>query len=218
MTNLLKLKLQTVWGVIQESWPAAGKRFGAALALQPIDHRWIMRRGPALLGWPGMAGIGVLTACTAFYFSAIHPAQGKLASTRLSVLTLQDQLKRGVHGQDSDRRAPAEQLARFYKLFPRDNDLPLWLDKVFASAQSQGIGLDQGEYKATRDKEGGMVRFQMTFPVKGDYPRIRKYLSSLMADIPALSLQQVRFKRQKVGDAMVEADIKLVLYLLEQKS
>ncbi len=81
------------------------------------------------------------------------------------------------------------------------------MEKIFASAQSHGIELEQGEYKVTRDKEGGLVRFQMTFPVKGNYPQIRKYLTALKADIPTLSLQQVQFKRQKVGDAMVEANI-----------
>jgi len=62
------------------------------------------------------------------------------------------------------------------------------------------------------------VHFQMTFPVKGNYPQIRKFLTALKVDIPSLSLQQVQFQRQKVGDAMVEANIKLVLYFLEQKS
>ena len=222
MTNLLKHRLQLLRGFFREkklfNWPLAGKRLGSGFVLQPIDRRWIARRGPALLGWPGVTGIGLLVACAAFYLSTVQSAQEKLASTRLNVLALQDQFKRGGGEQKANQRTPEEQLARFYQLFPRDKDLPVWLEKIFDSAEKQGIGLDQGEYKVTRDKEGGLVRFQMTFPVKGEYPRIRKYLSSLMTDIPTLSLQQVQFKRQKVGDAIVEAHIKLVLYLLEQGS
>lgn len=182
------------------------------------DTRCLMRRAPILLGWPGVAAIGLLTACSAFYFSTIQQAQEKLASTRLSVLALQDQLKLAGQGQNANQRTPEEQIAQFYRLFPQNRDLPQCMEKIFVSARSQGIGLEQGEYKVTRDKEGGLVRFQMTFPVKGDYPRIRKYLTALMADIPTLSLQQVKFKRQNVGDAMVEANINLVLFLLEQKS
>lgn len=184
----------------------------------PLDTRYLMRRAPVLLGWPGVAGIALLLACCVFYFSTIQQAQEKLASTRLGVLALQDQLKSAGNGQAADQHTPEEQVARFYRLFPRNKDLPQCMEKIFASAQSQGIGLEQGEYKVTRDKEGRLVRFQMTFPVRGDYPRIRKFLTSLMADIPALSLQQVKFKRQKVGDAMVEANINFVLFLLEQKS
>ena len=185
---------------------------------QPVDLHRLRRRAPTLLGWPGVVGIGLLTACTAFYFSTIQQAQQKLAATRYSVLALQDQSRQSDPALKSNPHSREEQLAQFYRLFPQDKDLLQWMEKIFDTAQSQGIGLEQGEYKVTRNDEGGLVRFQMTFPVKGDYPRIRKYLTSLMADIPTLSLQQVQFKRQKVGDAMVEANIKLVLFLLEQKS
>lgn len=198
------------------NWSVAGSAIRQRLVFSPLNTRSLMRRAPVLLGWPGMAGIALLTACTAFYFSTIQQAQEKLASTQYSVLALQDELKRAGHGPNTNR-TPDEQIAQFYRLFPQDKDLPQWMEKIFATAQSQGIELEQGEYKVTRDKQGGLVRFQMTFPVKGAYPQIRKYLTSLMADIPALSLQQVKFKRQKVGDAMVEANIDLVLYLLEQK-
>ncbi len=186
--------------------------------LVPPDTRCLMRRAPVLLGWPGMVGIGLLTACIAFYFSTIREAQERLASVRVGALALQDQVRLAAHGQNTEQRTPEEQVAQFFRMFPRDKDLPQCMEKIFASAQSQGIGLEKGEYKVTQDKEGGLVRFQMTFPIKGDYPRIRKYLTSLTSDMPTLSLQQVKFKRQKVGDPTVEADINLVLFLLEQKS
>ena len=198
--------------------PLARKVTVPRFSFQPMELRLIMRRAPTLLGWPGMAGIGVLTACAAFYLSTILQAEKQLASLHHRVLTVQDQLKHGDQGSHSSQRTPEEQLAKFYSLFPQHDDLPQRMEKIFSSAQSHGIGLEQGEYKVTRESEGGLVRFQMTFPVKGDYPRIRKYLSSLMTDIPTLALQQVQFKREKVGDATVDADIKLVLYLLEQRS
>ena len=135
----------------------------------------------------------------------------------IDVLALQDQVQRESQAPTAGQPAPGDALVRFYQSFPQDKDLPLWLEKIFASAQMRKIELDRGEYKVTSDKDGGFVRFQMTFPVKGEYPRIRKYLSSLMSDIPTLSLQQVQFKREKVGDTMVEANIRMVLYLLEQK-
>jgi hypothetical protein len=222
MTNLLKLRLQAIRGIFQKLKlfrpPAAGKVPGNRFVPKSMDRRWIMRRGPELLGWPGVIGAGLLAACAAFYVSAIFPAQGKLSAIRLDVLALQDQAQRESQAPTAGQPAPGEALVRFYQSFPQDKDLPLWLEKIFASAQIRKIEIDRGEYKVSSDKEGGFVRFQMTFPVKGEYPRIRKYLSSLMSDIPTLSLQQVQFKREKVGDTMVEANIRMVLYLLEQKS
>lgn len=84
-------------------------------------------------------------------------------------------------------------------------------------AESCGIRLNEGEYKATSDKVGRIVRFQMTLPVKGEYPQIRKFLAALPSELPAVALQGVHFERQKVADPGVEAKLKLVLYL-EQES
>lgn len=82
-----------------------------------------------------------------------------------------------------------------------------------ALAESRGIRLNEGEYKATSDKAGRIVRFQMTLPVKGEYPQIRKFLSALPSELPVVALQSVQFERQKVADPAVEAKLKLVLYL-----
>lgn len=183
-----------------------------------LNTRWLKRRGIDLLGWPGVVAIGLLSICPAFYFSAILPAQEKLASTRHSVLALQERMNNAGTGENADQRTPEEQLADIYRMFPDGSDLPASLEKIFALAQSQGIGLDKGEYQVTRNNKGKLVSFQVMLPVKGEYTQIRKYIDALRADIPVLSLQQVQFKRQKIGDRVVEANIKLALYLLEQRS
>lgn len=221
MTDFLRHWLQKTQHVPLKKmgfqWAATREWVRTKVAMRSLNLPWIKRHGLSLLGWPGVIGIGLLTACVAFYFSTIRPAQAKLALINHSAAALQDQMNHGL-GAGMDRLPPEEQLAEFYRMFPQDRNLPQWLEKIFTSAQSQGIWLRQGEYKVTRDKRGNLILFHMTFPVKGDYPRIRKYLVSLMNDIPTLSLQEAQFKRQKVSEEVVDANIKLVLYLLEQRS
>lgn len=196
---------------------SAGRAY-PRLAASSLSLRWVKRRGLGLLGWPGVAGIGLLSICPAFYFSAILPMQERLASTRNSVIALQEQVKHaGRNGQGASQRTPEEQLDEFYRMFPEGRNMPEYLEKIFSSAQKQGISLDQGEYKVTSDQKGNLVSFQMTLPIKGEYPQIRKYLAALLADIPVLSLQQVQFKRRKVDNSLVEANVRLVLYFLEQR-
>ena len=101
----------------------------------------------------------------------------------------------------------------FYQKFPDEGNASLWMGKLVALAASRGINLNDGEYKATHDKIGKLVRFQMTLPVNGKYPQIRKFLSDLQGTLPAVALENVQFERQKVADPNVEATIKLVLYL-----
>ena len=84
-------------------------------------------------------------------------------------------------------------------------------------AERNGLSLNQGEYKATRDKVGRLVRLQMTLPVKGEYSQIRRFLSALPAETPIIALENVQFARQNIADSTVEARIRLALYL-EQAS
>ena len=174
---------------------------------------WARRRWLHLFGWPGAVGAGLLSMCTALYLSTIQPAQMRLNEVHESAVSIQERVQRAANGLNHSELAPAEQLAEFYRIFPNEKSLLPWLEKIFALAQANGIRLDQGEYKVTRDKVGKLLRFQMTLPVNSGYPQIRKYLNSLRAEIPIISMEHLQFERQKVNDSEVEAKIKLALYL-----
>jgi hypothetical protein len=49
--------------------------------------------------------------------------------------------------------------------------------------------------------------------VRGEYRQIRHFLTATGAALPIVSLEQVQFERQKVGDPLIDARIRLVLYL-----
>lgn len=182
----------------------------AGIAASPYmtRRRWIF-----LFGWPGVAGAGLLVACLVFYGSAIRPLQSRLEAAHQVAVELQGQAQRGAKRRE---QTPTEQLAEFYRAFPNEKDLLSWMEKIFTLAQNQGISLDQGEYKLNRDKAGKLVRFQMVLPIKGEYPQIRKYLDSLLTEIPVVSLEHLQLERQKVGDPVLEARISLALYLEQE--
>ena len=181
-----------------------------------LARRWHPHRLLRRLGWPGVVGIGVLVMCMAFYLSALQPEQARLRETRQALASLRQQIDAAGRGAGNGERPPAEQLADFYRLFPSESDLPDWLGKIFAAAQAQGLVLEQGEYKAGMDKIGRLMHYQITLPVKGDYPQIRRFLAALGKDVPIAALEQVEFERQKVGVAQVDCKIKLNLYLERQ--
>jgi hypothetical protein len=182
----------------------------SSMAASPLLAR---RRWLNLFGLPGVLGAGLLAACPAFYLSAIYPAQERLNHARESAASIQERVRLASNGLAQRELTPAEQLAEFYRIFPNDKNLQPWLEKVFTLAESNGIRLDQGEYKVTRDKVGKLVRFQMTLPIRSEYPQIRKYLNSLRAGIPIMAMEHLQFERQKINDPEVEATIRLALYL-----
>lgn len=175
--------------------------------------RWTLRRWVVRMEWPGVVGIGILVISSAFYFSTISPEQARLNRAHHNA----EQHEQDSDSHNSSTHSPEAQLALFYQKFPAEGNASLWMGKLMALASSRGINLNDGEYKATRDKVGKLVRFQMTLPVNGKYTQIRKFLSDLQDTLPVVALENVQFERQKVADPNVEATIKLVLYL-EQAS
>lgn len=186
---------------------------GAALAWLRIAVRAQPRQVLSRLGMPGIVAIGLLTACVGFYASVMVPLDSRIDEVRDSVQTLTDRVEQATSDSRRGALPVAEQLAEFYRLFPRQAQLTDTVDKVFRAATAQGIALQRGEYRVAEDKPGKLRRFQMLLPVKAEYPRIRRFLANVAAEVPTVALEHIEFERQKIGDPQVEATIKLALYL-----
>ena len=191
--------------------PAAAAAAGPSPPAPRLRHG--LRRALRVLGWPGVVGIGVLVMVATFVVSALLPERARLLETQRSVAALREQMGQPGQPGASAERSAAEQLADFYRLFPSEKDLPDWLAKIFAAAQAQGLVLEQGEYKTGKDKLGRLMHYDITLPVKGEYPQIRRFLAGVAKEVPIAALEQVQFERQKVGVATVDCKIKLTLYL-----
>jgi hypothetical protein len=165
------------------------------------------------LGIPGVTAIGMLIACAAFYVSVMMPMDARIDAARDSVLALTDRVEQATSGARQGALSVTEQLAEFHRLFPRQDQLTDTVDKVFQAAISQGISLQQGEYRMAEDPAGKLQRFQMLLPMKTEYPRIRRFLAHLATEVPTMALEHIQFERQKIGDTQVEATIKLALYV-----
>ena len=166
-------------------------------------------RGVQSLGWPGVVGLGLLAFVGGFYFSTLRPEQMRLEDLR------QEVAKTGERGtrSDHDLKTPIDKLTAFYGFFPPSNHLPDLLEKIYGVAEKQGLTLEQGEYRAVRDNLGRLTHYQIILPVKGSYPQVRKFVAAALANVPTVSLDSIQFERQKVGDTVVDAKVKLVLYL-----
>ncbi len=204
------------WRIPVPAWgPAAQGDNVIPLRPPRLASRWNPRRMARALRLPGILGIGLLAMCAAVYLSTLQPAERRLRETRQSTLSLREQIKRAGPGLN-DQRPATEQLAQFDRIVPSEKKLPDLLGKIFAAAQAQGLVLEQGEYKVSRDKDDPLMRYEITLPVKGEYPQIRRFLSGVTEDVPIAGLEQIQFERQKVGTPTLDSKIKLVLYLEQQ--
>jgi Tfp pilus assembly protein PilO len=167
----------------------------------------------SLLGLPGTLGVAGMGLGLALYVSVLQPAQQRLDAARLSASSLHERIARAGLALNDQTRPVDEQLTAFYQIFPSERDAVDWIGKIAAIAERHGLELQQVDYKVSRDKIGRLTRFQMSLPLTGEYPKVRNFLSSLRAEIPIVSLEQVEFERQKVGDPKVDAKVQLVIFL-----
>jgi hypothetical protein len=169
-----------------------------------------MTNGQGGLGWPGAAGCLLLAAAGAFYLGAVLPQD-----TRLQQLREQQRERREAASRPAPEPplAPAQKLAAFYGSFPAPGALPDQLNLIYRAAQQQALALEQGEYRAGKESLEELMRYQITLPVRGTYPQIRKFVDGALARVPALALESIQFERQKIGEPSLEARIRFVLYL-----
>jgi hypothetical protein len=180
-----------------------------------IGLRRMYRRWLPLMGWWGAAAVGVWAACLAFYWLMLYPMQARMDTVQRSAAVAQkNQVNdKGVKTRRDD--TPEGQLAEFYDFFPGEKNLPQWLGKLVAIAEKNGLSLNDGEYKVTQGKTGKLMRYNIAFPVQGDYPQIRKFLLSIKTEVPVAALEDIQFEREDIVDSVVRAKIKLVLYLVQ---
>jgi hypothetical protein len=87
---------------------------------------------------------------------------------------------------------------------------------LFALAKKHGLTLAQGDYKSAVDRRGGFATYQVNLPVKGSYGAIWDFAIAALGAMPYAALDDISFRRDSVGQAGVEARVRLTLYLQER--
>ena len=173
--------------------------------------RWVRH-----LSWPWMAALGLLVFCAGIIFSVVVPAQHEIAALQQRLLSIQQQLHSTARVAASIRNASPDQLASFYRYFPAEQSMPDHLEKILDAAHENNLSLKQGEYRVISDQAGRLLRYQIILPVKGPYLHIRNFLAAVLLAVPTVSLDNVKFERQKIGDDAVDSTIWLTLYMVRK--
>lgn len=157
----------------------------------------------------------VFALCVTFFYLAFDPVQQRGISFRHKVNQLLENknIKFSFIEKSPDL---SEQLVAFYRFFPKLNTVSDWIAKLYDAAVQQNLILDTGEYQLVPARDGQLIRYDITLPVKGSYLQIRKFVAQALEDVPSLALGGITFNRQKIDDAFVDAQIRFTLYLGEE--
>jgi hypothetical protein len=165
-----------------------------------------LRRILETLGAPGVIGIGVLVFCLPFYLASVAPAEREVAKRSAAAAKTTRLAGQPVSAPDG-----AADLERFYRRFPTLDALQSELEAIYAHARASRLQLAQGEYRL--EKGVGLAAYRVTLPVRGSYAQVRQFVGHVLKDMPTASLDAVRFDRRKAGDAQLEAQVRLTIYL-----
>lgn len=109
--------------------------------------------------------------------------------------------------------SPQNQLAQFYQRLPAEEELLGSLGKIHALAEAQSLKLEQAQYKYATETDSGLAHYEITLPISGNYPQQRRFIELALAELPALELRDLVFKRDSIDKENVEAVLQFVLHV-----
>lgn len=162
------------------------------------------------LGWQGMAGIVLLALAGAFQWLTLKPLQQEVAfmHSHLDTASANTPMQNRTYNL-GDRQ---NELGMFFDSLPGEQDVTDILASIYAVAEASGVGLKQAEYHPDINDKS-RVEYAMDFPLQGEYAQIRYFTARVLADHPAIALDQISFQRDKISDPMLKAEVRFTLFL-----
>jgi hypothetical protein len=172
---------------------------------------WSLRQMMHRLGWAGLGGLVLMALASAFHTFALPLLASNADALRDNTHRARRQLVENRNLMNATD--PGAQLTTFYEFFPDDDEIANVLERLYAAAGKNNLSLDQGEYRLVPVAGSQLVRYDMTLPVTGQYPKIRDFLALALIENPTLAVESVSFSRRKAMDIGIEAQIRMTLYL-----
>jgi len=171
--------------------------------------RAYIARAQGALGPMGMAGLALLALAGFFQLFVLQPLEAKherLASA----------LSRSEGRAPAQSSSAGEKLAALYQ-FLGDKEQPATdaLAKLYAAGKATGVELQSASYKAQK-AAGRIERYEIVLPVSGTYAQIRDFLGRALAEVPALSLDQMALRRESRNQPEVHAELRLTLHQVKK--
>jgi hypothetical protein len=158
-----------------------------------------------------------LLTLAASLFAAFFSLMGVLGAQRNLELARQHYAEHAARQHETPVQADAGSVATaMLKSLPSHRTLPQSLSAIFAMAREMDVILDMGDYRYIRNHGEAFGRYQVELPVISDYPTVRALVARLMNDMPYVALDDISFTREAADSEVVEARIRLTIFLAEQ--
>jgi Pilus assembly protein, PilO len=96
---------------------------------------------------------------------------------------------------------------------PDGADVPKILARIERAATASGLGWPRADYRTNAATEDMPATLEVRCTLKGGYPNVRRFVTALLQDTPALTLKEFSLSRAGADAAEVDAKIAIVVYL-----
>lgn len=171
---------------------------------------WRIRRALYGFSWTGMVGIAALVFATGFYISTLAPLNAQIEQGRQELTELYAQ-----YGRSATRVEPAtprNELDAFYARLQTQENVAEVVRNLHRNARAAGLRFVRGDYRPQRDASGKVLRYQITLPLLGGYPKVRRFLEKSMDAEPALALDGIAFQKEN-SRGRLETQVNFTLFV-----
>lgn len=159
------------------------------------------------LGWRLPATLAAAGVCLAVWLVWV-PVQMRRAAQADAQL----QEARALVRQGAPREVLEPPLVAFKRLLGAQEDSTAALRQIFAQAAQAGLSVAQVDVRRQVDAAGIYSQLQISLPVHGAYPAIKRFCAGLLQSMPALSIDQILLKREQLASNQVDAQLSLSLW------
>jgi Tfp pilus assembly protein PilO len=188
----------------------ATRRGGLALAQEfrtRLSNIWLPRLSWSIgrTGRFGFAGMALLGASAVFFFSAHQQVTEEVRQLRVDLHTAQARAAKAPRPEATDSPQSLRNL-------PERTEMPQLLNVLLKQADVAQLAIDTAKYEISAAKAGGLVRYQVSFPVDGPYPKVRQFIDATLNAMPALAIEDLSITRKAIADPTIEAQIHMTIF------
>lgn len=179
-----------------------------------LQQRAFMRYQIRRLGRGNLAGMLLIAAALVLQLTLVR-------GTRQETRKTQEQIEALRSGSAKTNESRPTSAKREAGVFPGPEARESILVRIYALAGQQGLSLENGEYRLIPDTtqkatSGNLAKYQLSLPLRGQYPALRAWLANVMNEMPTLALDDFSLKRDTVANPEVEARVRFTLYFEER--
>lgn len=152
----------------------------------------------------------VVAACVHLFLLPGREAAIEESERRLAVL--ERSARRTAIERQNVQVSPADTRERLLGRFPGEEQLNAELGRLLEIAATEGLQVASGDYRMTPGKDGVFDRYVVNLPLKGNYLKVRSYVTAVRREFPDLAVDDISLRRENIGSSEVEAQLRFILF------